>query len=84
MLFRSCHPQDVEIDQEYWKLAAQTGGVTIDEFRAQCLRLPPVAWGGQRLLMVTSAKTGDAQPIAVPPGSEPPANPLVDDEEQAV
>lgn len=83
LFIEPCHPQDVEIDQEYWKLAAQTGGVTIDEFRAQCLRLPPVAWGGQRLLMVTSAKT-DAPPITVPPDREPPADPLADDEEEAV
>ncbi|HVC97241.1 MAG TPA: phage portal protein [Pirellulales bacterium] len=84
LFIEPCHPQDVEIDQEYWKLAAQTGGATIDEFRSQCLRLPPVAWGGQRLLMVTSAKADDAQPIAVAPGSEPPADPLADDEEQAL
>jgi hypothetical protein len=55
LFIEPCHPQDVEIDQEYWKLAAQTGGVTIDEFRARCLRLPPVAWGNQRLFVGTAS-----------------------------
>jgi phage portal protein BeeE len=58
LFIEPCHPQDAEIDQEYWKIAAQTGGATIDEFRAHCLRLPPVAWGGQPLLAAGAAPFG--------------------------
>ncbi|HUY34668.1 MAG TPA: phage portal protein [Pirellulales bacterium] len=74
LFIEPCHPRDVEIEQAYWKLAAQTGGATIDEFRAQCLRLPPVAWGEQRLLMATGATTDGARPLTASPGGAPPAD----------
>ena len=54
----------------------------IDEFRAQCLRLPPVAWGDQRLLMVSGAKADAAAPPAT--GAEPQADVVADDEEEAL